>query len=82
MQQPIFLKYVALRYFQRLRAADPEGELGEWHDPEPILIQGHCWRLEEKFPIASMVTTMRLKMAPVSRLYPCTDLARAHVLAA
>ncbi|MCX8279138.1 UDP-glucose 4-epimerase GalE [Phyllobacterium sp. 0TCS1.6C] len=32
-----FLKYVALRYFNAC-GADPEGELGEWHEPETHLI--------------------------------------------
>ncbi len=32
-----FLKYVALRYFNAA-GADPEGEIGESHDPEPHLI--------------------------------------------
>ena len=31
------LKYAALRYFNAA-GADPEGELGEWHDPETHLI--------------------------------------------
>ena len=31
------LRYVALRYFNAC-GADPEGELGEWHDPETHLI--------------------------------------------
>ena len=31
------LRYVALRYFNAC-GADPDGELGEWHDPETHLI--------------------------------------------
>lgn len=31
------LQYIALRYFNAA-GSDPEGEIGEWHDPEPHLI--------------------------------------------
>jgi UDP-glucose 4-epimerase len=31
------IRHVSLRYFNTA-GADPEGEIGEWHDPEPHLI--------------------------------------------
>ncbi len=37
------LRYVALRYFNAC-GADPDGELGEWHDPETHLIPRACLR--------------------------------------
>lgn len=76
------LTYVALRYFNA-SGADPERELGEWHDPETHLI-----------PRALLATGGRIETLDVYgddydtpdgtcvRDYiHVTDLARAHVLA-
>ncbi len=77
------LKYAALRYFNAC-GADPEGELGEWHDPETHLI-----------PRAMLAASGRIERLDVFgddydtndgtciRDYiHVSDLARAHVLAA
>lgn len=76
------LRYVALRYFNAC-GADPEGELGEWHDPETHLI-----------PNALRAAGGKISHLPVFgddyetadgtcvRDYiHVTDLARAHLLA-
>lgn len=43
------LKYAALRYFNAC-GADPEGELGEWHDPETHLIPRALLAVMGKIP--------------------------------
>ncbi|QIG52019.1 UDP-glucose 4-epimerase GalE [Nordella sp. HKS 07] len=76
------LRYVALRYFNAC-GADPDGELGEWHDPETHLI-----------PKALLAAGGRISHLPVFgddyetpdgtcvRDYiHVSDLARAHLLA-
>ncbi|MBW6418514.1 UDP-glucose 4-epimerase GalE [Celeribacter sp. PS-C1] len=75
------LHHVALRYFNAA-GADPEGELGERHDPETHLL-----------PLALMAATGKGKLSVMGTDYPTpdgtcirdyihvTDLARAHVLA-
>ena len=76
------LRYAALRYFNAC-GADPDGELGEWHDPETHLI-----------PRALLAAAGRLQCLEVyGDDYPTpdgtcvrdfihvSDLARAHVLA-
>jgi UDP-arabinose 4-epimerase len=77
------LRYAALRYFNAA-GADPEGELGEWHDPETHLIPralmaafGHIPYLEvfgddHETPDGTCVRDY----------IHVADLARAHVLAA
>ena len=76
------MRYAALRYFNA-SGADPDGELGEWHDPESHLI-----------PRALMAAAGRIERFEVyGDDYPTpdgtcvrdyihvADLARAHVLA-
>lgn len=76
------LNYVALRYFNAC-GADPEGELGEWHDPETHLI-----------PRALMAAAGKIKHLEifgddydtedgtcVRDYIHVTDLAYAHILA-
>lgn len=76
------LRHVALRYFNA-SGADPEGELGEWHDPETHLI-----------PKAMMAAQGLAAHLPifgddydtadgtcVRDYIHVTDLARAHVMA-
>ncbi len=76
------LRYVSLRYFNAC-GADPEGELGEWHDPETHLI-----------PRALMAASGQIASLPLfgndydtadgtcvrDYIHVC-DLARAHLLA-
>ena len=76
------IRYVALRYFNAC-GADPDGELGEWHDPETHLI-----------PRALLAAAGKLSHLPiygddydtpdgtcVRDYVHVTDLAQAHVLA-
>jgi len=76
------LHYVALRYFNAC-GADPDGELGEWHDPETHLIprallaaSGRISRLEV---FGDDYTTE--DGTCVRDYIHVSDLARAHVLA-
>lgn len=76
-------RFAALRYFNA-SGADPEGELGEWHDPETHLIPrallaayGHLPYLEvygDDHPTADGTC--------IRDYIHVSDLARAHVLAA
>ncbi|MBA8881467.1 UDP-glucose 4-epimerase GalE [Phyllobacterium myrsinacearum] len=76
------LKYVALRYFNAC-GADPDGELGEWHDPETHLIPrallaavgaiSHLSVFGDDYDTADGTC--------VRDYIHVTDLARAHVLA-
>jgi UDP-arabinose 4-epimerase len=76
------MRYVVLRYFNAC-GADPDGELGEWHDPETHLI-----------PRALLAAAGRISHLPifgndyetqdgtcVRDYIHVSDLARAHVLA-
>ncbi|MEK1853717.1 MAG: UDP-glucose 4-epimerase GalE [Phyllobacterium sp.] len=76
------LRYVALRYFNA-SGADPDGELGEWHDPETHLIP--------RALLAAGGTISHLAVfgddydtedgTCIRDYIHVTDLARAHVLA-
>ena len=76
------LRYVALRYFNAC-GADPDGELGEWHDPETHLIPrallaaagriSHLTIFGDDYETADGTC--------VRDYIHVTDLARAHVLA-
>ncbi|MCW0002108.1 UDP-glucose 4-epimerase GalE [Pararhizobium sp. YC-54] len=76
------LRYVALRYFNAC-GADPDGDLGEWHDPETHLIP--------RALLAAAGRNSRLKIfgddyqtadgTCIRDYVHVTDLARAHVLA-
>ena len=76
------LNYVSLRYFNAC-GADPEGDLGEWHDPETHLIP--------RALMAAAGTISHLEIfgedydtpdgTCVRDYIHVTDLARAHVLA-
>ncbi|MCX8159382.1 MAG: UDP-glucose 4-epimerase GalE [Candidatus Saccharicenans sp.] len=76
------LRYISLRYFNAA-GADPEGQLGEWHDPETHLIPNillHLLGRNPEFQVfgqdfpTSDGTTIR-------DYIHVTDLATAHVLA-
>ena len=76
------MRYAALRYFNAA-GADPEGELGEWHDPETHLIPrallaaaGRIERLEifgDDYPTPDGTC--------VRDYIHVSDLARAHLIA-
>ncbi|MGO4569773.1 UDP-glucose 4-epimerase GalE [Rhizobium sp. 2YAF20] len=76
------LKYVALRYFNAC-GADPEGELGEWHDPETHLIPRALLAAGGKIPhLAVYGDDYPTEDGTCIRDYiHVADLARAHVLA-
>ncbi|WP_163272967.1 UDP-glucose 4-epimerase GalE [Chelativorans alearense] len=76
------LRYVALRYFNAC-GADPEGEIGEWHDPETHLIPRALMAASGAIPFLEVFgddyettdgTCVR------DYIHVC-DLAQAHVLA-
>lgn len=76
------LRYAALRYFNAA-GADPEGELGERHDPEthliPLVLAASLGRLEN---IAVLGTDYPTPDGTCLRDYiHVWDLARAHLLA-
>jgi UDP-glucose-4-epimerase GalE len=75
------LQWLALRYFNAA-GADPDGELGEWHDPEthliPLLIQTALgWREEMKIFGADYPTP---DGTAVRDYVHVSDLAEAHIL--
>jgi UDP-glucose-4-epimerase GalE len=76
------LKFISLRYFNAA-GADPEGQLGELHDPETHLIPNILLFLlgkKKKFEIFG--TDFPTKDGTAVRDYiHVTDLAKAHVLA-
>jgi UDP-arabinose 4-epimerase len=76
------LRYVALRYFNAC-GADPEGELGEWHEPETHLIPRALLAASGKIShLAVFGDDYETEDGTCIRDYiHVTDLARAHVLA-
>jgi len=76
------LRYVALRYFNAC-GADPDGELGEWHDPETHLIPRALLAAGGAIPhLAVYGDDYATEDGTCIRDYiHVTDLARAHVLA-
>lgn len=76
------LRYVSLRYFNAA-GADPEGQLGEWHDPETHLIPNILLHLLGRNP-GFQVFGQDFPTADGTAIRDyihVTDLARAHVLA-
>jgi UDP-glucose-4-epimerase GalE len=76
------LKFISLRYFNAA-GADPEGELGEMHDPETHLIPNILLYLLKKKPAFELYgTDFPTPDGTAIRDYiHVTDLASAHVLA-
>lgn len=76
------LKYVSLRYFNAA-GADPEGQLGEWHQPETHLIPNILLHLLGRNPDFQVFgQDFPTPDGTAIRDYiHVTDLARAHVLA-
>ncbi|WP_026621938.1 UDP-arabinose 4-epimerase (plasmid) [Ensifer sp. WSM1721] len=76
------LNYVSLRYFNAC-GADPEGDLGEWHDPETHLIPRALMAAAGKIPHLEVFgEDYDTPDGTCIRDYiHVTDLARAHVLA-
>jgi UDP-arabinose 4-epimerase len=76
------LRYVALRYFNAC-GADPEGELGEWHNPETHLIPRALLAAAGSIPCLEVFgDDYETKDGTCVRDYVhVTDLARAHVAA-
>jgi UDP-glucose-4-epimerase GalE len=76
------MQYVILRYFNAA-GADPEGEIGECHDPEPHLIPIVLRAVSEGRPVTIYGTDYPTPDGTAIRDYVhVSDLARAHVLAA
>ncbi|MCR4410717.1 MAG: UDP-glucose 4-epimerase GalE [Candidatus Saccharicenans sp.] len=76
------LRYVSLRYFNAA-GADPEGQLGEWHDPETHLIPNILLHLLGRNP-GFQVFGQDFPTADGTAIRDyihVTDLAMAHVLA-
>jgi UDP-glucose-4-epimerase GalE len=76
------LKFISLRYFNAA-GADPEGQLGEMHDPETHLVPNILLRLLEKKKTLELYgTDFPTPDGTAIRDYiHVTDLASAHVLA-
>ncbi|MCZ4094244.1 UDP-glucose 4-epimerase GalE [Sinorhizobium psoraleae] len=76
------LNYVALRYFNAC-GADPEGDLGEWHDPETHLIPRALMAAARRIPHLEIFgEDYDTPDGTCVRDYiHVADLARAHVLA-
>ena len=76
------LRYVALRYFNAC-GADPDGSLGEWHDPETHLIPRALLAAGGRIPhLAVFGDDYETPDGTCVRDYiHVTDLAHAHVLA-
>lgn len=76
------LKYISLRYFNAA-GADPEGDLGEWHDPETHLIPNVLLHLLGRNPGFQVFGNdfPTADGTAVRDYIHVTDLAIAHVLA-
>ncbi|EHK58674.1 UDP-glucose 4-epimerase GalE [Allomesorhizobium alhagi] len=76
------LRYVALRYFNAC-GADPEGELGEWHDPETHLVPRALLAAAGGIPCLDIFgDDYETEDGTCVRDYiHVTDLARAHIMA-
>jgi UDP-glucose 4-epimerase len=59
------LPWIALRYFNAA-GADPDGQIGEAHDPETHLIPSMLAARARELPFAFLTMIMRLPMAPAS----------------
>jgi len=74
--------YVSLRYFNAA-GADPEGELGEWHEPEthliPLILDVACGRRENIKIFGADYETV--DGTCIRDYIHVTDLASAHILA-
>lgn len=77
------LKWAALRYFNA-SGADPDGELGEDHDPEPHLVPCVLGAATGRMPNVAIYGTDYATPdgTAVRDFVHVTDLAEAHVLAA
>lgn len=76
------MKYISLRYFNAA-GSDPEGEIGEWHDPEthliPIVLEA---ALGERDHVEIFGTDYKTEDGTCIRDYiHVNDLAEAHILA-
>ncbi|MDH7493864.1 MAG: UDP-glucose 4-epimerase GalE [Candidatus Saccharicenans sp.] len=76
------LKYVSLRYFNAA-GADPDGQLGEWHQPETHLIPNILLHLLGRNPGFQVFGQdfPTLDGTAIRDYIHVTDLARAHLLA-
>ena len=76
------LRYVALRYFNAC-GADPDGELGEWHDPETHLIPRALLAAAGRVPCLEVFGDDydTADGTCVRDYIHVSDLARAHVMA-
>lgn len=75
------LRYVALRYFNAA-GADPEGEIGEWHDPEPHIIPRLLETAQTSGVFKLYGTDYPTRDGTCIRDYiHVADLAQAHLLA-
>jgi UDP-glucose 4-epimerase len=75
------LKYVVLRYFNAA-GADPDGEIGEWHEPETHLIPLVLDAAAKRGSITVFGTDYPTRDGTCVRDYiHVSDLAKAHLLA-
>ena len=75
------LNYIALRYFNAA-GADPDGETGEWHDPETHLIPNVLKAARQQTPVEINGNDFPTNDGTAIRDYiHVSDLAEAHVLA-
>lgn len=75
------LNYAALRYFNA-SGADPDGDIGEWHEPETHLIPNVLLAAKNDQPVEIYGNDFPTKDGTAVRDYiHVSDLAEAHVLA-